>query len=102
VISDFLISCDFVILKVISVISEEVYEISEVSDPLLCLEGVFLSQLKTGRSDRPQTWKPAFLVYSSGVLQLESSVLGVMSITSRECISRRLESGHDAYLRERK
>ena len=33
VISDFSISCDFVILKVISVISEKVYEISEVSDP---------------------------------------------------------------------
>ena len=35
----------------------------------LCLKGVFLSQSKTGHSDRPQTSKPAFLVDSSGVLQ---------------------------------
>ena len=33
VISDFVISCDFMILKVISVISVGAYEISEVSDP---------------------------------------------------------------------
>ena len=46
----------------------------------LCLEGVFLSQSKTGRSDRPQTSKPAFLVDSSGVLQPKNSILGLMGI----------------------
>ena len=29
-----------------------------------CIKGVFLSQLKTGRNDFPQTSKPAFLVNS--------------------------------------
>jgi len=40
----------------------------------LCLEGVLLSQSKTGRSDRPQTSEPAFLANFSGVLQLKNSV----------------------------
>ena len=52
----------------------------------LCLEGEFLSQSKTGHSDRPQTLKPAFLVDSSGVLQLKNSVLGIMGIQGM-CIS---------------
>ena len=54
---------------------------------------MFLSQSKIGRSDRPQTSKPAFLVDSSGILQPKNSILGVMA--SRECVSRRLESGRD-------
>ena len=46
----------------------------------LCLEGVFLSQSKTRRSDRPQTSKPAFLVDSSGILQPKISVLGLLEM----------------------
>ena len=46
----------------------------------LCLEGMFLSQSKTGRSDRTQTSKPAFLVDSSGILQPKNSVLGLMGL----------------------
>ena len=46
----------------------------------LCLEGVFLSLSKTRHSDRPQTSKPAFLVDSSGILQLKNSLLDLMGL----------------------
>ena len=40
----------------------------------LCLKGVFLSQLKSGCCNRPQTSKPAFLLYFLGILQLKKTV----------------------------
>jgi len=46
----------------------------------LSFEGMFLSQLKTRRSDHPQTSKPAFLVNFSCVLQPKNSLLGLMGL----------------------
>ena len=36
----------------------------------------FFSNLKMGRSNHPQTLRPAFLVDFSGILQLKNTVLG--------------------------
>ena len=47
---------------------------------MLCLEGMFLSQLKSRCSDRPQTSRPTFLVVFSGILQPKNRVLGLMGI----------------------
>ena len=38
----------------------------------------FFSGLKTGRSNHPQTLRPAFLVDFPGILQLKNSVLGLI------------------------
>ena len=54
------------------------YTHAQVHETLL--EGVFLSQSKTGRSDHPQTLKPAFLVNFSGTIQLKNSIVGLMGL----------------------
>ena len=63
-----------------------------------CSKVGFFSGLKTGRSDHPQTLRPAFLVNCSGILQLKNTALGLIG-TQEMCISS-LKSGHDPYLRE--
>jgi len=54
------------------------------------------SKLKIKHSDHPQTLGPAFLVDFSGVLQLKSTMLGL--IGTQEMCTSLFESGWDPYL----
>ena len=66
----------------------------------LCLEGVFLSQLKSKCCNCPQTSKPAFLVDFLGILQLKKQCTRPHGHPGNAYLV--LESGRDPYLREQK